>query len=262
MIGDLIPRGNKHWKLFEILNKFIEYIFKSQYTQADLEKLNQIVEEHHKCYKSLYKSLKPKHHFMVHYATTIKRCGPLKFLWCMRFEAKHKEAKAYLKNVQSRKNIEQTMCLKSALKFAFFILEHQNFTEPEVTFNTSHLTNLRQEEFFSKINCNEIIDFEKVEVAYNITYKNTLLKSDFYLSISGPNFKLFKIHSFLRQTVDIFVLCYQVLLNEFDEHFQSFIVNCVVANEIYIKKICEFNTYPVNIHYANNNVKYAKTKYV
>lgn len=35
----------------------------------------------------------PKHHFSLHFVEDIRRFGPARFYWCMRFEAKNQEFK-------------------------------------------------------------------------------------------------------------------------------------------------------------------------
>lgn len=55
-------------------------------------------------YTSLRKELlsadapKPKHHFLVHYANLIPEIGPLIYVWCMPYEAKHQQFSACAKN--------------------------------------------------------------------------------------------------------------------------------------------------------------------
>lgn len=38
-------------------------------------------------------AIKPKHHFMVHYASVMRQIGPLWNICCIRFERKHREGK-------------------------------------------------------------------------------------------------------------------------------------------------------------------------
>jgi len=53
------------------------------------------VQKHYTIYVKSFGKLKPKHHFMVHYAKAIKKYGSLKYLWCMRFEARHNDSNIY-----------------------------------------------------------------------------------------------------------------------------------------------------------------------
>jgi len=85
-----------------------------------LQYLKYLISEHHDMYLSLFNSsLKPKHHFLLHYPNIILKAGPLIYLSCMRFEAKHKELKKNANNVQSRKNLPLTLAKKSQLNFLY-----------------------------------------------------------------------------------------------------------------------------------------------
>lgn len=76
-----------------------------------------LVTEHHEIYIKLFgNTLKTKHHNMLHYPRLMLRVGPLVNLWCMRFEAKHKESKIESHIITSRKNLLLTLALKHQLK--------------------------------------------------------------------------------------------------------------------------------------------------
>lgn len=64
------------------------------------------------------RTLKPKHHFLLHYPNILRKTGSLCEISCIRFEPKHREFKKIASNVQSRKNIPLTLATKSQLKFA------------------------------------------------------------------------------------------------------------------------------------------------
>ncbi|KAI8115944.1 hypothetical protein CVS40_11913 [Lucilia cuprina] len=123
MIGDLIPSDNKDWEVFISLLQIFDLIFKTSYEHEDITKLEELIKNHHSLYTKLYGPLKPKHHFLVHYPTAIRRCGSLKYHWSMRFEAKHKEAKMYFNNTTSRLNPCFSLALKAGLKFSSFLLK-------------------------------------------------------------------------------------------------------------------------------------------
>ncbi|XP_054083396.1 uncharacterized protein LOC128920333 [Zeugodacus cucurbitae] len=101
IIGDLISPDVKHWKLLVLLIEIVDLLFDSSFSNFDLDKLKNLIKAHHQIYILLYGNLKPKHHFLVHYPHAIEKCGPLKFVWAMRFEAKHKDAKTYFNNITS-----------------------------------------------------------------------------------------------------------------------------------------------------------------
>jgi len=127
IIGDLIPLENPDWQLLLSLLIIIDLISKSEYSSEDLNELSNAVQKHHIAYIELYGALKPKHHFLVHYASIIKRSGPIKHLWCMRFESKLREAKLYTHNMNSRVNPAYSIAIRSGLKFSSRFLENLFF---------------------------------------------------------------------------------------------------------------------------------------
>lgn len=60
--------------------------------------------------------LTPKHHYMTHYATQIRRHGPLRRLWSMRFEGKHQILKSSVKHSKNRRNVCRSMIRGYQLK--------------------------------------------------------------------------------------------------------------------------------------------------
>lgn len=53
---------------------------------------------------------------MIHYPSSIRKIGPLLHMWSMRFEAKHKLFKDYLKNF---KNITKSLVKKHQMAIAY-----------------------------------------------------------------------------------------------------------------------------------------------
>lgn len=126
MVGDLIPHDCPVWKFLLNLHTLMDTCLLSSFKESDLQLLNKLVKYHNKVYVELFgQHLKPKAHFLTHYVTVIKRLGPLKFLWCLRYEAKHKELKAYCKANFSRRDICYSLAVKIAMKLAnrFFLNE-------------------------------------------------------------------------------------------------------------------------------------------
>lgn len=71
---------------------------------ADLETL---IENHHKLYLKEYNThLIAKHHIITHLPTIIKRMGPPRHFWTMRFESKH----GYLKDLSNKLKNYKTVC--------------------------------------------------------------------------------------------------------------------------------------------------------
>ncbi|CAH1106834.1 unnamed protein product [Psylliodes chrysocephalus] len=116
IFGDLIPEGNKFWRLYTLLRKILEIVL-SDFVMPDMYvKLGELVREHHFLYKQLFGNLKPKFHFMVHYPLVLKKCGPLGKISTIRYEAKHRNSKLSGNVVASRVNISYTLAIKHQLQ--------------------------------------------------------------------------------------------------------------------------------------------------
>lgn len=60
-------------------------------------KVNEFLQE----LKDEFDVITPKCHYLIHYARLISSYGPLRPLWCMRFESKHQ----YFKNVSVKTSL-------------------------------------------------------------------------------------------------------------------------------------------------------------
>jgi len=106
IIGDLVSKNDKVRQFYLIPKEIQDVITLTQISSNMWQYLKYLISEHHDMYLSLFNSfVKPKHHFLLHYSNIILQIGPLIYLSCMRFEAKHKELKKNANNVQSKKNL-------------------------------------------------------------------------------------------------------------------------------------------------------------
>ncbi len=113
LIGDLVDRKSKHWRLFIILREICNIIFAPVVTNGLAVFLKELIIEHHTLFRQLYgTNLIPKHHFMIHYPRMMVLFGPLSKLWCMRFEAKHNPLKRLAHAVCNFKNVSKTLAFK------------------------------------------------------------------------------------------------------------------------------------------------------
>lgn len=118
IFGDLVCRDDQHWYLLLLLLQIADIVFSFTLSTGITIYLKHLISEHHGLFKHLFpnKKLIPKHHFMVHYATCIRKIGPLLHTWCMRYEAKHNFFKKQLK---SFKNITKTLAKKHQSQVAY-----------------------------------------------------------------------------------------------------------------------------------------------
>ena len=85
LIGDMIPVEDDHWHLFLVLLKICAIALSPTCTQHNIAYLRVLIEEYLFEFSQLYpnENMRPKHHYMVHYASQIERLGPLIQSWNM-----------------------------------------------------------------------------------------------------------------------------------------------------------------------------------
>lgn len=75
--------------------------------------LRDLIKEHHSSFKLVFNHrLLPKHHFMVHYPTVLRKMGPLSHIWAMRYEAKHAFFTQLAPTLKCYKNICKTLATR------------------------------------------------------------------------------------------------------------------------------------------------------
>ena len=87
----LNPSVNEVWQLYLQLKEIVELITSPCISTHQVAYLNVLTEAYIDMRARLFPdhSLKPKHHYLLHYAELITKFGPLIRVWAMRFESKH-----------------------------------------------------------------------------------------------------------------------------------------------------------------------------
>lgn len=118
IFGDLVSRDDSCWNLLLLLTQIVNIVFSPVVTHGMTCYLKHLIFDHHKLFKTIFpeRNLIPKHHFMIHYPSCIRKIGPLIHMWCMRFEGKHNFFK---KSVKNFKNITKTLVKKHQNQLAF-----------------------------------------------------------------------------------------------------------------------------------------------
>ena len=115
LIGDLVPLDNDFWDLYMLSRKMTDIIFAPVVKVSQLAYLDMIISQHHKLlYQLAPQSITPKCHFITHYPRLMLLFGPLRNIWCMRFEGYH----SYLKSVVAGnfKNICKTLAERNQFR--------------------------------------------------------------------------------------------------------------------------------------------------
>ena len=131
IIGDLVPEEDPHWELIISLLELMAYIFAPAITNEETVLLANLISDHHSLYLRLFpdRHLKPKHHFLTHYASSIRQVGPLSHLWVMRFEAKHNFSRRLSHIVCNFQNIAKTLAYRNQINLTYNLLANKTFCE-------------------------------------------------------------------------------------------------------------------------------------
>lgn len=99
LIGQLMTveqREHVVWRSWVAHVDYFLRLMQHQFEEASLRRLESSIVRAHKLFQQVPQFQKlwmPKHHFALHFVEDIRRYGPLRYIWCMRFESKNQEHK-------------------------------------------------------------------------------------------------------------------------------------------------------------------------
>lgn len=190
------------------------------------ERLKFLIKRHHMQYIHLFNdTLKPKHHLMLHYFTVILKSGPPRNYWCFRFEAMHKEFKAYARAITSRKNISVSLAKKYQLKFAYSLQQPKSDTCFFVQEN--HIIQSTHMDLISKL-CEQINIYTPYLSYKQCTFRRKIFKTGFfvcqYVDIDIENAAIYEVKEIIKFIGHDtpYVICELVKIKAYLKHFASF----------------------------------------
>lgn len=131
IIGDRLGDDDVY-QYYLILREIVSILLMKKIPVPMIEILGSLISEHHSMYMSLFnKSLRPKHHFMIHYPHILRLTGPLCHNWSMRFESKHLETKIASLICRSRVNLCKSIAIRHS-----FILSYDCLIFHSIAFNS------------------------------------------------------------------------------------------------------------------------------
>lgn len=108
------------WKVILLLIEIVKIVFAPTLYDTLVINLENLIENHHKLFLNEYNThLTPKHHIITHLPTIIKRMGPVRHFWTMRFESKHGYLKDLSKKLKNYKNICKTLAYRHQQEMLF-----------------------------------------------------------------------------------------------------------------------------------------------
>ena len=119
MIGDLIPSGNKYWKLYLYLRKLIGVLTSPALTRGEIHNVKNLIRKHNVLYLELFGHLKPKMHMFIHYAKVMLLNGPVIHYATTMYERKNKQLKEAALGTTSSINIPLTIAIWHQLQLCY-----------------------------------------------------------------------------------------------------------------------------------------------
>lgn len=188
-VCDKILEEDESFVLYERLIQISDLLMKFEISRDELVLLETLITEHHEMYIQLFKdTLKPKMHNMLHYKESIEYFGPLRKFWCMRLEAKHREASQYMHGVASRKNVSLTVAIKAQLKMSQRYLLNEN-PKSRIFVGTGSEDNLSNQRMFDEFKyvLNEKLLEDTVFIANYVTIYNKRYRYEDIFQIINDN---------------------------------------------------------------------------
>lgn len=165
-------------------------------------------------------TLKPKHHFLIHYPRVMKIIGPLANVSSSRDEAKHQEGKQAARAAICRKNINHTIAVRHQLKLNF------KFFTQATAFSEFSIGPISSEDFdTSSISLINNLPIKNFQLLKWIRRQDLFIKEKSILIFSesdGPKFYKVVHCYYCQQNSQIF-LAIQKLDNVYcDEHYDAY----------------------------------------
>ncbi|XP_055701281.1 uncharacterized protein LOC129802993 [Phlebotomus papatasi] len=254
MIGDLIPENDRVYQFLVTLIKILDIALLPSFTEEKIDELEGLIAKHNREYTKLFcDTLKPKHHNLCHYPRIIRRCGPLKFLWCFRYEAVHQQYKTYARNITSRVNICHTLCIKNNLFFANHLVA-QDFFNHKIEFGDGIPTDVTAKPYYEALkgSLSSILNTHK-----NVCYKGNTYEIGFYCGIQNSRdiFEIIEIFSIDKKCFCICTKWKTTFCNKFQSHEVEKTTENIVID------VDEISTFPLHVYMLNNYKKYIRIKY-
>lgn len=244
-IGDyILNRDDEVWQFTLIFLKLGDLILAPSFNADTLCELNDLIAIHHSKYLELFPDshLMPKHHFITHYTTIVKKLGPLKKMWTIRYEAKHKEIKQYALISCSRVNLLLSLAIKSNYVYANLLYTKKNNLNIKHELHTGKLQNLchiyDHLSFHNSIHLFEREQFENVLSANALQIFDTTYKIENIIAVKEiDEFFFFSIKYVIQiQSVQC-AICIKIEIQKYDEHLNVYFVKPSMTTECVVYSI-------------------------
>lgn len=178
ILSDIIEKVNENptsrisqmWEVILLLCQITDIVYSPVITESMVARLRVLIKRHHFLFLQHYRSrLIPKQHFMLHYPLIIKLMGPIKFLWTLRFEGKHKYFKDLIDEYKNYKNLIETLAAQHQRMIHYSWIICDKSLEPQVKANLNNL--VKKTELISEFQISNLDIFDSISDDVFVTEK-------------------------------------------------------------------------------------------
>lgn len=117
LVGHKVPKGNKTWEMFLRLRCVTDIVLAPSIERSWVPYLEHLIRDFLDSFLEIFPdSFQPKMHYLLHYPRFINLYGPLRHVWCMRFEGKHQYFKDIARITRNFVNITHTLSKRHQMR--------------------------------------------------------------------------------------------------------------------------------------------------
>jgi len=233
MIGDLVSADDEVWNFLINFIEIIDIILCFEIDEENILLLENKIIKHNSDYIKLFNdTLKPKFHNLTHYATIIRQSGPVRKIWCFKYEAKHRQFKIYSHCITSRKNICLTLSKKYQLKFAYQLIKMENPLTTIFTVNEKHeISSNYHSIIIKKLNANE----KDIKLYSSIEYKSVKYNNkNNYIATFESDIKIYLILVIILFQNNVLFFCQKLQSLQYRQHFLAYEIDATSLGQFSI----------------------------
>ena len=116
-----VDASNAVYQTLLLLREVVEHVMAPTISRGQVAYMDIIITDYLQRRMALFPDdrLRPKHHYMSHYASFTLKFGPLIRLWTMRFESKHQYFKKCIRNSQNFVNVTGMLAFRHQMLQAY-----------------------------------------------------------------------------------------------------------------------------------------------
>ncbi|XP_063541728.1 uncharacterized protein LOC134750483 [Cydia strobilella] len=238
IVGDLVKDVNDQtWLHYLRLLEITDILTSQVFTPELLGYLTNLIESYLENLQSKFHcTLKPKHHFLLHYPRVIEQIGPPILVSAFKFESKHKELKAVAQSISCRKNLPLTLATRHQLKTSYRLIVQDSFSDSITCGKIIHVQHYPSELNEAEYICVEY--YENNGVKYND--KNVIL---YKYDINFPLFyKIDRIFVKESDHTTVSFLCKELETVGYSSHYMAFVVEITTKSRLVTLGDCDCKT--------------------